>query len=56
MRFVIKVTNVDELSMFWNIPFPSHRLFYIHITRNVRYRATASHAIPSNRPTEDSLH
>ena len=46
--------KLDELSMFWNIHLPSHRLFYTYITRNVRYRA--SHAIPSNRATGVSLH
>ena len=44
----------DEISMFWNILFPLHRLFNMHSTRKVQYRA--SHAIPSNRPTEVSLH
>ena len=44
----------DELSMFWNILFPLHQLFDMHSTRKVRYRA--SHAFPSNRPTEVSLH
>ena len=43
-----------ELSMFGNILFPSHRLFYIHSTRNGRYHA--SHAIPSTQHTEVSLH
>ena len=42
-----------ELSMFWNIFFPLHRLFHMHSTRKVRYRA--SYAIPSNQPTEASL-
>ena len=36
----------DELSMFWNILFPTHRLFYMHSTRKVIYRA--SHVVPSN--------
>ena len=44
----------DELSMFWNILFPLHQLFDIHSTRKMRYRA--SHAFPSNRTTEVSLH
>ena len=44
----------DELSMFCNILFPFHRLFNMHSTWKVRY--CASHAIPSNRPTEVSLH
>ena len=43
-----------ELSMFWNILFPLHRLFYMHSTRMVKYRT--SHAIPSNGPTDVSLH
>ena len=42
-----------ELPMFWNILFPLHRLFYMHRTRKMKYRA--SHVIPSNRPTEVSL-
>ena len=54
LRICGLLLKFDELSMFWNILFPSHRLFYTHITRKVRYRA--SHAIPSNRPTEVSLH
>ena len=54
LRICGLLLKLDELSMFWNIPFPSNRLFYIHMTRKVRYRA--GHAIPSNRPTEVSLH
>ena len=47
MQFVIKVG--------WTFyVFPSHQLFYMHSTRKVRNRA--SHAFPSNRPTEVSLH
>ena len=42
-----------ELSMFWNILFPLHGLFYTHITRKMRYRS--SHAFPSNRTTIVSL-
>ena len=51
MRFVTKVWltfYVLEYSL------PSHRLFYTPITRKVRQ--CASHAIPSNRPTEVLLH
>ena len=40
----------DEFSLFWNILFPSHRLFYTHIIRKMRYRAR--HAISSYRSTE----
>ena len=46
--------NFDELTIFWIILFPSHTLFYIQSDLKLRYRA--SHAIPSNRPTEVSLH
>ena len=43
----------DELSMFWKILFPLHRLFNMHRSQKVRHRT--SHAVPSNRPTEVSL-
>ena len=43
-----------KLSMLWTILFPLHRLFYMHISQKVRYRA--NHAVPSNLPTEVSRH
>ena len=54
LRTCSLLLNCDELSMFWNILFPLHRLLFMHSTRKVRYHA--SHGIPSNRPTEVSHH
>ena len=54
LRTCSLLSKCDELSMFRNILFPLHQLFDMHSTRKVRYRA--SHAFPSNRPTEVSLH
>ena len=43
----------DESVMFWNILIQSHRLFYTHITRKMRYHER--HTIPS-KVSEVSLH
>ena len=51
IRFVIKVRWTFYV-LEYSLSIKS--IFYIHITRNMRYRA--SHAIPSNRPPEVSLH
>ena len=54
LRTCSLLLKCDELSNFRNILFPLNQLFDMHSTRKVRCRA--SHAFPSNRPTEVSLH